>query len=525
MKLKKIFIYVLMILSSMSMVFNVWTYSSIFYLIENKKIDWILYFLVIVILGYTLFPILEYMKSININSYIRQIMLGQKKQIFENILYKKSDATNDISDNISLLTSDFKFIEDNYYNAKFKYVEQLLAGTGALIFALYNNWILTLVFIAFGIIPVFTANINSKKIELTATNWSKVNQDIVNYAKDFFRNKLAIKVYNSIDLEMDKTYNLLTKLENENAEKKNQVELANMLSRIIGYIVFFIPIILGIYYAIIGKISLSSFVAVQYSSSWIINYFMGAIRVRNQIRSSKPIYLKINSLLEDKHKFEEFPKINSIDKIEFKNVSFSFNEKEIFKDLNLVINKGEKVLIKGESGSGKTTLLKLMLKIIEPTSGTIYINDRDIKNISELELISYYGLINQNPYIFNDTILKNITFGMNFSESEIEDAVKKAGLESLINDKGYDYIVGEEGKLLSGGQLKRLEIARAILFGRNIFLVDELNASLDRETAKNINEIIINTNKTVIDIEHHAFDDDFIYDKKIVLKDKKVIFI
>lgn len=523
MKLKKLGIYFLIIISALSMVFNVWIYSSIFYLIENRKKDLILPFLALILAGYVFFGIIEYIKELSINKYIADIMKCQKLKIFENILYKNSSETNDISDNISLINNDFKFIENNYYIAQFELATSITAGLGSLIFALYNNFALTFVFIIFGIIPILTSNLNGKKISLSSAKWSEINENLTNYAKDFFKNKLAIKIYNSEKLELENASNLIAKLEYSNADRKKQVEFATMLSKIIGYSVFFLPIVLGIYFVIQNKLTLSNFVAVQYSSSWIVNSFIGVFRIRNKIRSSMPVFTKISKILDEKHNSTIGTRnILEIESIEFKNVSFKFKEKVIFNNINLVINKGDKVLIKGESGSGKTTFLKLLLKIVEPTSGSIYINGKNINELSSLEVMSCYGLINQAPFIFNDTILKNITFGIKFSEEEIEKAVKKAGLQNLIKEKGYDYIVGEEGKFLSGGQLKRIDIARAMLFKRETLLVDELNSSLDENTAINIIEPLLNSDKLVIDIEHHTFGLENRYNKKIYLENENV---
>lgn len=523
MKFRKIFIYFLVFISSLTISFNVWTYSLVFYLIENKKLNLILPFLGLVAGGYAFFSIVTYIKTKSINKYIMLLMKEQKLKVFKNILYKNSDETNDVSDNLSLILNDFKFIEDNYYLAEISFFSSVVSGLGALLFALYNNWLLTLIFVSFGIIPILTSNINQKYIKESSKKWADINQKLTNYAKDFFKNKLAIKVYDSVEIEMKNVNNLLEDLEYSNADKKNQVAYSTMISSVIGYTIFFTPIIIGIYLVIKGYLSISNFVAVQYSNSWIINYFMNLIQIRNQIKGAKPVQEKIQKILNEVPEIESMNQSNKIKTIEFRDVSFKFKEKEIFDNINLTINEGDKILIKGESGTGKTTFLKLLLKIIEPTSGDIYINGKNTKSMSSSEMMSYFGLINQNPFIFNDTILKNITFGIEFSKDEIEKAIREAGLESLIEEKGYEYIVGEDGKLLSGGQLKRLDIARAILFGRSGILVDELNASLDENTAKNINEILLKSDKTILDIEHHIFGKEEDYTKKILLKDKKLI--
>lgn len=193
--------------------------------------------------------------------------------------------------------------------------------------------------------------------------------------------------------------------------------------------------------------------------------------------------------------------------IEFKNVKFSYDNKTVFRRLNLKISAGEKVGIVGASGSGKTTLINLLQRAYDIQGGEILIDGQNIAQVQQDSLHDAIALIPQDTSLFHRTIAQNIAYGhQRATQAEIEKAAKQAYAEEFIEKlpKGYQTKVGEKGVKLSGGQRQRIAIARAILKNSPILVLDEATSALDSEAEKYIQKAMKNLmkKKTVIAIAH-----------------------
>ncbi|MFC5284330.1 ABC transporter ATP-binding protein [Pedobacter alpinus] len=193
--------------------------------------------------------------------------------------------------------------------------------------------------------------------------------------------------------------------------------------------------------------------------------------------------------------------------ITFKNVDFFYGEKQILNSLNLTLPKGKTIALVGPSGGGKSTLLDLIPRFSDPASGSIFLDDVDIKTISQQSLRDLMGIVNQESILFNDTIYNNIVFGREgFSQTDVEAAAKIANAHEFIvkSDEGYETNIGDRGIKLSGGQKQRICIARAVLGNPPIMLLDEATSALDTESEKLVQEAIdhLMENRTTIVIAH-----------------------
>jgi ABC-type multidrug transport system fused ATPase/permease subunit len=195
--------------------------------------------------------------------------------------------------------------------------------------------------------------------------------------------------------------------------------------------------------------------------------------------------------------------------ITFQNIYFTYpgSEAPVLKNINFTIKKGQKVAIVGPSGSGKSTLLDLLPRFREPSSGTIYIDGVDIRTLTLQRLRNQFGLVTQDPFLFNDTIQANISFGASgISEDAVLSAAEKANASEFIlaADLGMDTIVGDGGMKLSGGQKQRISIARAILKNPPVFLLDEATSALDTASEKKVQEALDSAllNRTSLIIAH-----------------------
>jgi ATP-binding cassette, subfamily B, bacterial MsbA len=193
--------------------------------------------------------------------------------------------------------------------------------------------------------------------------------------------------------------------------------------------------------------------------------------------------------------------------VHFDNVSFSYGEKPVLREIQLRVEPGQMLALVGRSGSGKTTLTNLLLRFYDPTEGAIRIGGLDLREVAMTDLRSQMAVVTQEVILFNDTIRNNIAVGRaGATNAEIEEAAKHAFAHEFILEKpnGYDSVVGEKGTNLSGGQRQRIAIARAILKDAPILVLDEATSSLDTQAERVVQEALdqLMKNRTTICIAH-----------------------
>ena len=189
---------------------------------------------------------------------------------------------------------------------------------------------------------------------------------------------------------------------------------------------------------------------------------------------------------------------------------------------NLHVDKGEFVFIVGNSGSGKSTIIKLLLNNYEVSKGTLYINDIDINTINIENIYQHISIVHQNAPILNDTLKNNITYFKEYSDNQITEVIEKAGLKDFVNalPENLNTVINENGNNISGGEKQRISIARALLKDADLLIYDEPTSNLDHTTAKEIESILLNIDKTCFMITH-KLDKELLskFDEILVLKD------
>lgn len=242
---------------------------------------------------------------------------------------------------------------------------------------------------------------------------------------------------------------------------------------------------------------------------------------------------RINEVIQEKNTIEDLPNAKPLENfksgIQFENVNFAYPEQatNVLEKVNLSVPKGKVIALVGPSGSGKSTLVDLILRYHDVGSGGIKIDGLDIRDVKLLDLRSLFGLVTQEPILFNDSIYSNITFGYeDATKEEVIQAAKIANAHDFIleTEHGYDTNIGDRGSKLSGGQRQRLTIARAILRDPPILILDEATSALDSKSEKLVQDSIqkVMQNRTAIIIAHrlstiqHA-------DEIVVLKEGRVV--
>lgn len=254
--------------------------------------------------------------------------------------------------------------------------------------------------------------------------------------------------------------------------------------------------------------------------SLIITYFSSLNNIHLLYRKyidSKLSFKRLNDFLNIDYKEEGYKSIKDISNIKFNNLEYSIDNRRIIKDFNLDINKGDKVLIKGDSGIGKSTLFKLLNKDIKVDNGYIYIDNIDINEIKESSIKNNICYVSQDEYIFNDSIKNNILLYKNINSKELNKILKITMVDKLLKTRNIDlnFILEENGHNLSGGDRQKILLARTLVRNIDYIILDETTSEIDIKSERKILErIFTEYKKTIILISHRDSNED-LFTKKV----------
>jgi ABC-type multidrug transport system fused ATPase/permease subunit len=287
---------------------------------------------------------------------------------------------------------------------------------------------------------------------------------------------------------------------------------SNSLASIMNVIMQISLLMLGGYFILLGELTLDYFIAYSGYATMLSKNFTLLASFNNTVQSAIVSIERVEHFLKHLgYKRDNVGEI-SINKvksgIQFNNVSFSYNnDNEVLSNVTMRIPAMKKVAIIGLSGCGKSTIVNLIARLYSPVSGKILFDDVDILDINEESFREQLIIVQQNPYIFHDSILNNLRLSnSNASRMEIEDACVQAKIHDFIIalPQGYDTIIGEDGNKLSGGQRQRLAIAKALLSKCSIMIFDESTSALDTQTELELQTMLSlnNVNRTIIIVTH-----------------------
>ncbi|MBK9293055.1 MAG: ABC transporter ATP-binding protein [Oligoflexia bacterium] len=255
------------------------------------------------------------------------------------------------------------------------------------------------------------------------------------------------------------------------------------------------------------------------------------VRLQHAIASTQRVFEVLDSPITVKEPYE----VERIQKnwdpnwktIEYKNVHFSYGNKEVLKGINLKVNRGEVLAIVGGSGGGKTTLVNLLPRFYDVTIGEILIDGVDVRDFSTQDLRANIGLVTQDVFLFNETIRENIIAGqVNYNPQKIKEALSAANAENFVQrlQNKEEAVVGDRGALLSGGERQRLSIARALFKNTPILILDEATSSLDSESEKLVQQALdqLMEGRTTFVIAHRLSTIQNA-DRIVVLSDGKIV--
>ena len=458
------------------------------------------------------------------NKLVRQIMSRYKNKVFESILDRdyREFSKEKSGKFISILTENMKKIEQDYLHQYFNISKNISLMIFSLVAMFIGNWFLTLLVIIASIIPMMISGFIGQKSASLQNSSMIADQKYLAKIKDILAGFLVIKSFNVKEAIRQDYKNESEKLDEIYFIKGKFDVLANVISQLSGMIVFLVAFGGGMYLVFGGHTTIGSVTAIVQLVNFVVmplnEIGMGMSKFREGQATLNSFEVKDVIELQTGKTKEYFD-----DVISFSNVDFSYPnaEEKIFNNLSLQIKKGEKIAIVGMSGSGKSTLLNLLLRFYDVTSGYISIDNQDLQAISAESLYNLMTIVQQDVYIFDDTLKANITLSQSFTEDDIKKAVQQSGLESYVleNELGLQTLCGENGSNLSGGERQRLSIARALIRKTPILLLDEATSSLDNKVTTEIeNSILEIQDLTVLVVTHKL-------NKSMLKKYNRILFM
>ena len=352
---------------------------------------------------------------------------------------------------------------------------------------------------------------------------AKVNSLLVESISSYETIK-GLNLENKFKNKINKQY---LKTINDNLELTKIINNENLIKDLIEGITILFIIYLGITYTMDKSITIGSLITYNTLLYYFITPIRNSLEFYNELYYTKNSIKRINNILN--YKYEKLDKENNLNiegNINIKNLEFSYNNKtKILDNVNLDIQKGNKVLILGPSGSGKSTLLKILYRYYEIGRNNIYINNYDLLDYGLADIRKKITYISQNEFLYTDTIKNNIILGRSITDEEFIDICKITCVDEIVKDNilSYDFTLEENGANISGGQRQRIILARSLLKKSSIVLIDEslneIDINLERKILKNIFEYF---KDKIIIIVSHRLDNIDLYDEVIKMANGKV---
>ena len=455
--------------------------------------------------------------------YLKRAIQQYKDYAFNILVGKSISSFRDESTAayVSALTNDTTSIEVNYLGMQFSMITMLVTFFGALIMMFCTSPLLTVISIGVTILPLIASLLTGGKLEAAEVRVSDCNRNFTAALHDCLSGFSVVKSFKA----EKEIYELFKKnnqaLEKQKFSRERIKVMVGMIGAVTGIFAQLSVFLAGAYLAAAGTVIL--FVN-------LMNFTIQPVAVLPGLLANRKAALGLVGKLADA--LEKNPTacgnqtISEISHgIELKNVCFGYEEgKEVLHNISTKFEAGKSYAIVGGSGSGKSTLLNLLMASDSGYKGSILLDGIELKDIAPEALYDVMSAIQQNVFVFNASIKDNVSMFREFPKSELDNAIDKAHLRELVTERGEEYLCGENGNGLSGGEKQRISIARSLLRKSSVLLVDEATAALDAKTAHEVSDNILDISGITRIVVTHTLDASQMrrYDEILVLKNGQI---
>ena len=499
------------ILMSFAMVFAGYSLSFLYtaYEYEGDKVKALIYTFAIVLLIW-LFAMFVYYISLLAKSKIQEKLKNELRCMVGNKIgsLSYSDFTDkDSGHYVSWLTNDVNEIYSQSFASLFSGIENLataIFSLGALcLLSPYIGLAAIVLLVIISVLPQLTnkrlqkANAErSEALEVSTESY----KDVVMGGSIFFLTNLRNRICERVVAASEKAEKVCYQFNKTNVTVQILISTVSMVGQVILLLVTLLA-------AVIGATPAGAALSVGNLAGSFFNGAGELVQCFMTVRASRPLWEKfeLDAVAEDAGKTE----IRAVPEIRLEHVSFRYGDRQVLKDRSYTFRAGGKYAVMGESGSGKTTLTRLILGLLPGYEGAVRYGGLEQREASLESLYRHVAYVDQQVYLFQDSLRFNLTLGEAYSNREIMEAVRKCRLEEFVRSlpEGLDTVILENGKNLSGGQRQRIALARALLRGVEYLILDEGTSALDAANAVEIETGLLEDTKLgVILITHNLRD-------------------
>lgn len=461
--------------------------------------------------------------------FLERAMRQYKDFAFKKLIGKSISSFRDESaaGYLSALTNDAASIETNYLAQMLAMITKAVTFIGALLLMCRYSLLMTAIAAGLTVLPLIASLLTGSRLQAVESRVSERNGEFTAALSDCLAGFTVVKNFRA-EREIFRLFAQSNKaLEHEKFTGRRIKMLVGMIGAVTGIFAQLGVFIAGVYLSMKGG-SMTPGAVVLFVN--LMNFIISPIAELPGLLACRKAALglvdKLAAALERSSSREGSETLNRLEHgIRLENVSFAYEPgKTVLHGINAEFEAGRAYALVGGSGSGKSTLLNLLMAAETNYSGHIFADGIELSDISTESLYGTMAAIQQNVFVFNASIKDNVSMFRDFPKTELDEAIARAHLGALIRERGEDYLCGENGSGLSGGEKQRISIARSLLKKSSVLLADEVTAALDAQTAHRVSSDILDLQGITRIVVTHTLEESLLrrYDKIFVLRGGRV---
>ncbi|MBS7330555.1 MAG: ABC transporter ATP-binding protein [Eubacteriales bacterium] len=461
--------------------------------------------------------------------FLERAMRQYKDFAFKKLIGKSISSFRDESaaGYLSALTNDAASIETNYLAQMLAMITKAVTFVGALLLMCRYSLLMTAIAAGLTVLPLIASLLTGSRLQAVESRVSERNGEFTAALSDCLAGFTVVKNFKA-EREIFRLFAQSNKaLEHEKFTGRRIKMLVGMIGAVTGIFAQLGVFIAGVYLSMKGG-SMTPGAVVLFVN--LMNFIISPIAELPGLLACRKAALglvdKLAAALERSSSREGSETLNRLENgIRLENVSFAYEPgKTVLHGINAEFEAGRAYALVGGSGSGKSTLLNLLMAAETNYSGHILADGIELSDISTESLYGTMAAIQQNVFVFNASIKDNVSMFHDFPKTEMDEAIARAHLGALIRERGEDYLCGENGSGLSGGEKQRISIARSLLKKSSVLLADEVTAALDAQTAHRVSSDILDLQGITRIVVTHTLEESLLrrYDKIFVLRGGRI---
>lgn len=461
--------------------------------------------------------------------FLERAMRQYKDFAFKKLIGKSISSFRDESaaGYLSALTNDAASIETNYLAQMLAMITKAVTFIGALLLMCRYSLLMTAIAAGLTVLPLIASLLTGSRLQAVESRVSERNGEFTAALSDCLAGFTVVKNFKA-EREIFRLFAQSNKaLEHEKFTGRRIKMLVGMIGAVTGIFAQLGVFIAGVYLSMKGG-SMTPGAVVLFVN--LMNFIISPIAELPGLLACRKAALglvdKLAAALERSSSREGSETLNRLEHgIRLENVSFAYEPgKTVLHGINAEFEAGRAYALVGGSGSGKSTLLNLLMAAETNYSGHILADGIELSDISTESLYGTMAAIQQNVFVFNASIKDNVSMFRDFPKTEMDEAIARAHLGALIRERGEDYLCGENGSGLSGGEKQRISIARSLLKKSSVLLADEVTAALDAQTAHRVSSDILDLQGITRIVVTHTLEESLLrrYDKIFVLRGGRI---